>query len=139
MKYSLIIISLLELTSCQYSYQLKSDQELTNRIVEEVRKNPDSINLSEISDFKWDHLLILEPYSRITETGIKLNLDLSNIDDHSIRQIDHYNLLVFINENKSVMIVELPRSEGDFKTTKKLIPKVKSKFFKTGNEIVNKE
>ena len=118
-------IILISLVSCQYSFQLKNDVFLTEKIESLLKSDNGKINFSQLNDFEWDNLIILGPYSTMEEIGEKLNLNLKNISNNGIRYSDYYHLIVFLKNNKSVKIVELKKAMQPIRT---IINKEKSLF-----------
>ena len=138
MKLKIIGIILVTLTSFLCSCQLKSDKSLSEKVEVKFEAEGETIDLSDLSDFEWDNILILGPYSNIQRIENELKLDLSNIKENGIQYNDSFNLIVFLNDNESVKIIELRRTSGDFKNTNELIPKDKTKFVitKTGIKLI---
>jgi len=118
-------IILIFLISCQYSFQLKNDVFLTEKIESVLKFDNGKIDFSQLNDFEWDNLIILGPYSTIEEIGEKLNLNLKNISKNGIKYSDYYDLIVFLKNNKSVKIVELKKAMQPIRT---IINKEKSLF-----------
>lgn len=135
MKLKIIGIVLIILTLFLCSCQLRSDKILSEKVEVKFKAEAESIDLSKLSDFEWDNILILGPYSNIERIENELKLDLSNIKENRIQYNDPFNLIVFLDDNESVKIIELRRTIGDFKNTNELIPKDKAKFVKTTSGI----
>lgn len=135
MKLKIIGIILIILTSFLCSCQLRSDKILSEKVEVKFKAEAESIDLSKLSDFEWDYILILCPYSNIERIEKELKLDLSNIKENRIQYNDSFNLIVFLHDNESVKIIELRRTIGDFKNTNELIPKDKATFVKTTSGI----
>lgn len=131
----LIIIGTIFLTffSCQYLNQLNSDNSLTEKIESKFKSESEIIDLNNLSEFDWDNLLILGPYSVIDNIEKELNLDLENIRENGIEYDDSINLLVFLKNGKSVKISEVSRGIGDFSNLRYLIKKENAKFIRTEN------
>ncbi|MFV8345585.1 hypothetical protein [Flavobacterium sp. ZB4P13] len=125
-----LLLLIFNFASCNYLFQLKSDNNLTKLLEKEINSNPEKIKFVKITDFEWDTLLILEPYSWIEKHEKSLNVDMSNIRENGIRLSDSFNLLVFIKDGKSVKISQLSRANGDFNDYEILIPKAKAIFVK---------
>ena len=131
----LITIGTIFLTvfSCQYLSQLNSDKTLTKKIEAEFKSESEIIDLTKLNSFEWNELLILGPYSVIDNVEKELNLDLENIRENGIKYSDSINLLIFLNNDKSVKISEVSRGIGDFTNLGQIIRKDKAKFIKTEN------
>ena len=65
------------------------------------------MDLSKLTDFEWDSIIILGPYTNSETIEKQLNIDLSNIRYNAIKHIDFYPLLVFLKNKKSVRITKL--------------------------------
>lgn len=113
--------------SCQYFSQLKNDEVLTNKLLMEFKNEGETVKLSKITDFEWDSLLILGPYTVIEEIEEELDLNLSNIRQNRINYSDSYNLIVFLKNKKSIKIIEFPRS---ITPVKKILDREGCKFLK---------
>jgi hypothetical protein len=136
-KVILSILLTMNLYSCQYLSQLNSDKELTKTIESKIKENPKKIDLTEIENFDYDQLLILEPYSNIEKIENELKIDLSNISENPIHSLDGINLIILLKKNKSVKISELKRANGDFKDYKVVIDREKALFAKNKKGIIN--
>jgi hypothetical protein len=135
-KVILSILLTMNLYSCQYLSQLNSDKELTKNIETKIKENPKKIDLTQIENFDYDQLLILEPYSNIEKIQNELKIDLSNISENPIHSLDGINLIVLLKKNKSVKISELKRANGDFKDYKVVITREKALFAKNKKGII---
>ena len=118
---------------CQYLNQLNSDKTLTEKIEAEFKSESEIIDLTKLNSFEWNELLILGPYSVIDNIEKELNLNLENIRENRIESSDSINLLIFLNNGKSVKISEVSRGIGDFKNLGQIIKKDNAKFIKTDN------
>jgi hypothetical protein len=135
-KVILLILLTMNLYSCRYLSQLNSDKELTKNIETKIKENPKKIDLTQIENFDYDQLLILEPYSNIEKIQNELKIDLSNISENPIHSLDGINLIVLLKKNKSVKISELKRANGDFKDYKVVITREKALFAKNKKGII---
>ncbi|OIQ18732.1 hypothetical protein [Lacinutrix sp. MedPE-SW] len=122
------------LISCGYLFQLENDEKLAKKIETELNSENGTIDFVKLTDFDWDSLIILGPYTTIENMEDKFNLNLANIRQNGIHYSDYYNLVVFLKDKKSVKIIELNRT---LSSQQKIIKKEKSKF-KTGEHgIIN--
>jgi hypothetical protein len=135
-KVILLILLTMNLYSCRYLSQLNSDKELTKNIETKIKENPKKIDLTEIENFDYDQLLILEPYSNIEKIEYELKIDLSNISENPIHSLDGINLIVLLKKNKSIKISELNRANGDFKNYKVVINRKNALFEKNEKGII---
>jgi hypothetical protein len=102
-----ICILFSSILSCQYIFQLENDENLNKKILKDLYADRGISDFSKITDFEWDSLIILGPYSLIDRVETELNLNLTNIRQNGIRYSDFYELIVFLKNKKSVKIVEL--------------------------------
>ncbi|MFD2517731.1 hypothetical protein [Salinimicrobium flavum] len=123
MKTPILILFLFGLISCQDS-QLEADQALQEKVENEIR-NGSKVNFAELTDFEWDQMITLGPYSQVDKIADSLHLDLRNIRSNGISHSDYYTLVVFLNNKKSVRIIEPPKR---FDRTGVVIPKRESTF-----------
>jgi hypothetical protein len=91
------------------------------------------VDLAKATDFEWDSLIILGPYSQVEKIEEEFNLNLSNIRQNGIKYSDYYDLVVFLKDKKSVKIVELKRAMS---LVREVIEKDKSTFIKASDGII---
>lgn len=129
MKKSIITTHLFFLIfSCQYFFQLENDKNLAEKFKKEIYKENNNVYFSSLTNFDWDSLIILGPYSSIEDVEKEFKLDLTNIKQNGITYSDFYNLIVFLKNNKSIKIVEINK---EFDQQRVLISKENS-YFKLG-------
>lgn len=104
-----IIMAFCLIFSCQNFFQLESDEILSERIKKEIHKENNIINFSSLTNFDWDNLIILGPYTSIEDIEKEFDLDLTNINQNGIAYSDHSNLIVFLKKKKSTKIVEISK------------------------------
>ena len=127
-------ILFLSIISCGYLFQLENDEKLANKIETKLNSENGTVDFVKITDFDWDSLIILGPYTTIENIEEELNLNLANIRQNGIHYSDLYDLVVFIKNKKSVKIVELKRVMSPGRT---LIDKSKSTFIKGKDGIIS--
>jgi hypothetical protein len=118
----LIFLIFSTLTTCDFpdkKVKLKSDISLESKfeqLTNEVRAKNTTINfrLDSLTNFPWDTVIILTPYSQIEQFENKLNIDLTEIKKTQIVSDDVSNVLVFIKNGQLINYVDLPRNKGDF-------------------------
>lgn len=116
-------------SSCGQADKLNSDNELVTKIQKEVTSGQASLDLGKITDFEWDSLLILTPYTRPNDIEVQFNIDLSLTKHSMIEHLDHINQLIFFSNGTPTKMVEYPRYPGDFVVDKiKFIPKDSAVF-----------
>ena len=129
MKKAIVIgVLFLSIISCEYLFQLKNDEKLAEKIEKELNSENGAIDFAKMTDFDWDSLIILGPYTTIENIEKEFDLNLANIRQNGIHYSDYYDLVVFIKDKKSVKIIELKRAKN---SQRKIIKKEESKF-KTG-------
>ncbi|MBO3117926.1 hypothetical protein J4050_14310 [Winogradskyella sp. DF17] len=131
-----IIISsalILFFLSCESIFQLKPDQTIEERIMDEINREDMVFDLSTLSSFEWDSVIILGPYTIVEDTEKLFDLNLSNISRNGIEYSDSYNLLVFLRGKKSVKITEVNLSLGP---VRKIFEKEKLRIRKEQNNYI---
>lgn len=100
------ILLLILLVGCQ-----QHNKDLENSIHAAAKEN-NEIDISNLSEFKWDRAYLITPYSTEEEIenqlGAKFN-DKSNIDFR-----DDIYLLIFLHEDEVVQYINLKRQGLDF-------------------------
>jgi len=117
MKKIILFIVIASFTSCNSFLQLSSDEELSEKINLEYLKEKKPIELTKVTNFKWDNYIVMGPYQIPNEVGKKYNLDLSNISEYETAD-DSKTTLVFIKNKKSIKICDV---RAKFSTNKLLI------------------
>lgn len=86
--------------------QVNENISLKNKIIEKTKVS-DTIDFSQITDFKWDTMYIFTPYSKpeniLKEDGVK-----NYNKNFNIEYLDNINMVAFVKSNKLVEYVELP-------------------------------
>lgn len=107
MKKVFLIVLIATLTSCNFFFQLSSDEDLTEKINSEYAKDKKPIDLTKLTNFEWDNYIVIGCYQNVEEVGKKYKIDLSNISRNGISSSDWFILLVFIKSKKSIKICEV--------------------------------
>ncbi len=126
-------ILFLSTVSCGYLFQLENDEKLAEKVERQLNSEIGTVDFAKMTDFDWDNLIILGPYTTVENVEEELNLNLANIRQNGIHYSDYYDLVVFIKEEKSVKIVELNRG---LRPQGRIIKKEKSVFKKGKDGIV---
>ncbi len=109
------------------SAEIKPDKILEKKIEIEASKN-ESIDFKEISNFDYDNMSVVTPYTNVNEYLASQNIINANIDS-SIEYRDDINLIVFTLKNKLITYVIYPRTSGEFDIKKSTtFPSNKHKF-----------
>ena len=127
-----IAILFFSMNSCGYIFQLENDINLAKKIETELNSKNRTLDLKKITDFEWDSLIILGPYSHLEKIEEEFNLNLNNIKQNGIEYSDRHSLVVFLKDKKSIKIVELKKQMNPIKS---VIDKDKSVFIR-GNDAV---
>ena len=112
--FPLIIILAISIISCSGPEKLESDKSLENSIRQNVLSGKEILNFTELTQFKWDSLIILTPYSDPESLSDKFNVDFSPVEHAGIQHRDDINLIIFFDGGAPTKIVEYPRYPGDF-------------------------
>jgi hypothetical protein len=107
-------LTLIMLFSCGGDKQLQSDEMLIKQIQKQARSGEAILNLTDLTDFQWDRLLILTPYTQVDSIEKYLSTDLSKIKPSKIEFSDHINQLIFFSKGLAVKMIEYPRYPGNF-------------------------
>jgi hypothetical protein len=99
-----------------------SNEELERGIKEAIASGDDELIVANLTDFQWDSLLILAPYTWIDDCEERFNLDCSPIEHSGIQHLDDRCVIVFLHDGVICEMVESIRHPGDF------VPSV-SKYF----------
>ncbi|GAB4247412.1 MAG: hypothetical protein Tsb0034_26630 [Ekhidna sp.] len=83
------------------------EYEIQNSLKE--NDNPNVLKLDTVSQFQWDTLVLLKPYSSIENLEESLNLDFSNVRG-KFQHYDEYLGIAFFNKGKCVSFIELVRN-----------------------------
>ena len=117
---------------------LKNDEKLAKKIEKELNSENGAIDFAKMTDFDWDSLIILGPYTTIENIEKEFDLKLANIRQNGIHYSDYYDLVVFIKGKKSVKIVELKRAiNSQRKIIKKEDQRVSSDDYANGYYNIN--
>ena len=90
--------------------ELKEDIALKNLIIETVEKS-NEIEFYKITNFQWDTMYVFTPYSNV-KTILQEN-GISNFNfEFNVQYQDTINMIAFVNKDKLVAFIELPRNYG---------------------------
>ena len=124
--FTILFLWTLTLQSC---IDMPSDKALDSWMKTKILSGADRLIMKEITDFKWDSLLILRPYSMPDRTEDDLDINLSMIKYTGIDFGDNTNVLVYLYQGEVVNMVDFDRYPGDFsKNDPELISKSKAVF-----------
>lgn len=112
-----IVVGLVLLILCSLIYlginnsnKIKEDVILKNTIIKTVEKS-DQIDFSKITNFEWDKMYIFTPYSNPKDILSKDGINTHN-SKFNIEFLDSINMIGFVESNKLVKFIELPRNYG---------------------------
>lgn len=149
MKTHILILSIILLTNCQDGHN--SAHELTSNIdienaFKSISKNTleDSttlFSLNTITNFAWDSVLIITPYTPIEFLERESNLNLEPLHGSRVTITEGLNVLVFITSGKLVSFAELGALYGTFDyydSTRYYLPSTANfQMVRTGKEFTN--
>jgi hypothetical protein len=88
--------------------------------IEAIVRNEDNrteevlINMNAITDFDWDRLFILTPYTDPVMFFNGVGIGWNKTINTSIKYNDSIGLLIFTYESEIINYIEYPRQSGDF-------------------------
>jgi hypothetical protein len=89
-----------------YGFKIRNSSKLENKVINTVKQS-ETINFSEITDFDWDKLYIIQPYSDVN-TLLKKDGIISPNKDYAIKLSDSIYMIAFIDGNKLIQYIDLP-------------------------------
>lgn len=118
----LLILTLVILSSCnthEKTTTLKSDTTIENKfeqLTHLVLTDTATIvfRLDTLTNFSWDTVAILTPYSPIDKLESEIKIDLTEIKNTKITSDEVSNVLAFIKGGQLINYVDLSRDKGDF-------------------------
>lgn len=111
MKKIIVLLFIISFISCDSLFQLSPDIELAHKIRLEYLKEKQPVDLKKITDFDWDHYLIIFVYEVPSYVGKKYNVDLSNMPEHGACDEGQFTL-VFIKNRKALKYCDLSCAVG---------------------------
>ncbi len=104
-----------------------SDPILKENIESRLADSLGVLNFDEQTDFEWDEMIILGPYSRQEKIEKENEIEFTRSMNSPIASFGNYSLVVFLKDKKEVSYVELNRI-ADFENERTLIIKEKAIF-----------
>ncbi len=107
------------LVNKSYNYKIMEndsiEQEFKN-VVDKIRGDGKTrkIDVDEITNFDWDTMLVITPYTPFNHLNFMNKVDLSELKQTGITMNDGANVLAFIKGNQLVAFTEISRLNGDF-------------------------
>jgi hypothetical protein len=90
-----------------YVFKMRTNSaKLEDKVINTIKKS-ETIDFSEILDFEWDKLFIIEPYSDVNLLFNKEGISSPN-KDYAIKSYDSIYMLAFIYENQLIQYIDLP-------------------------------
>jgi|GEM_PF-5161166 len=105
--------------ACNPTRQIYKDESLRKALEEAILKQneikyPFVLSINEHTEFTWDKLIIIQPYSALDKLEKKGNIDLSIIKHSTyIESQDDFNIIVFFKNNQVIKYIELPTQTCD--------------------------
>ena len=106
MKKVIQFIFVLTFFKCSSPFQLSLDKELTTKIQSKYLEKKVPVDLTKITNFKWDNYLFINTYETPKQLEKKYNVDLSNISKY-IAADEMKKILVFLKNKKAIKICNL--------------------------------
>ena len=111
------------------SYKISNDTEHFDLLKKEIISGKEIIRFENITQFEWESLIILTPYSVVEKVEKENKIDLNSIEHFGIDTRDDINLIIFLKNNEPTRAIEYPRYLGDFSNNKiEIIEKSKANF-----------
>lgn len=107
----LILLGIILLLWGNKSNEIKEDVALKNIIIETVKKS-NKIDFDKITNFEWDAMYVFTPYSNPKDILKEDNIS-TYTSSFIIERSDTINMIGFVNSNKLVEFVDLPRIYGE--------------------------
>jgi hypothetical protein len=99
--YFILIVFLLS-----YGFYIRNASTLRNKVINTIKQS-ETINFSEVTDFDWDKLYIIQPYSDVNTLLKKDGINSPN-EDYAIKLFDSIYMFAFINDNELIQYIDLP-------------------------------
>lgn len=106
----LLLLCCLVFIDVSKSNRIKEDVALKNLIIETVKKS-NEIDFARITNFQWDKMYVIPPYSIPKDIFKRDGIHTSN-SHFNIETNDTINMIGFVKSGKLVAFVELPRNYG---------------------------
>lgn len=114
--------------------KMAEDSALKKVIVNKAEKSK-SINFAEITDFEWDYMYVLPPYSVPKDVLSRGGVDTGRAK-FNVELLDSINMIGFVNGRKLVAYVELPRNYGGERLQKPIKFSRREAEFKISNHSI---
>jgi hypothetical protein len=103
---SYFILIVLGIFLLSYGLRIRNSSRLKNKVINTIKQS-ETINFSEVTDFDWDKLYIIQPYSDVNTLLKKDGINGLN-KDYAIKLSDSIYMIAFINDNKLIQFIDLP-------------------------------
>jgi hypothetical protein len=103
---SYFILIVLGIFLLSYGLRIRNSSRLKNKVINTIKQS-ETINFSEVTDFDWDKLYIIQPYSDVNTLLKKDRINSPN-KDYAIKLSDSIYMIAFIDENKLIQFIDLP-------------------------------
>ncbi len=109
----ILLVKLNEKNQISENINLKTELKELTYIIQNSNKAT-IIDFSKITDFKWESMYIITPYTNIKEYFDTVEIEGYNFIKTSIETNDSINLIVFVSDNKIISYINFDRIYGDF-------------------------
>jgi hypothetical protein len=103
---SYFILIVLGIFLLSYGLRIRNSSRLKNKVINTIKQS-ETINFSEVTDFDWDKLYIIQPYSDVNTLLKKDGINSPN-KDYAIKLSDSIYMIAFIDDNKLIQYIDLP-------------------------------
>lgn len=79
---------------------------MKNKVIN-IIKQSETINFSEVTEFNWDRMHIIQPYSDVNTLLKKDGINSPN-KDYAIKLFDSIYMIAFIDDNELIQYIDLP-------------------------------
>jgi hypothetical protein len=103
---SYFILIVLGIFLLSYGLRIRNSSRFKNKVINTIKQS-ETINFLEITDFDWDNLYIIQPYSAVNTLLKKDGINSLN-KDYAIKLSDSIYMIAFIDDNKLMQYIDLP-------------------------------
>src|SRR6187399_1379123 len=107
-----LLLLLLETGGCRAS-GCAAPEAFTQKVNEEL-KTAKPFRLDKLTNFTWDHLHIIAPYTPISVAARQSGTNERELSSSEIERSDMVSLLVFVQGGRLARCMDFPRHLGDF-------------------------
>ncbi len=105
------------LAACGYVYSDSKLVPIMENAIQTAMQEPDTpavLQLTTVTDFIWDQVVIMPPYTDPKALEKELDLELDRARHTRIIMRDDIHVLLFLKNGETLSFMEYPRAKGDF-------------------------